>query len=148
MCETLLQRGADIDAVISVWCNTGGEWTALTVASVYGYPPRCTFLLNAGARVDAVCSLGKTALQHAKTHGKKECVDAIRAWLKDRDAAVAFAHGTMHARRAHKRGDWTNSKLFDKNLIGEITGFVTPRAANKSTQTNKHVESKQASCRL
>jgi hypothetical protein len=32
----------------------------------------------------------------------------------------------MHARRTHKQKYWTDSKLFDKHLIGEITAFVTP----------------------
>jgi hypothetical protein len=81
--------------------------------------------------------MGKTVLQRAIEN------DAIRAWLKDRDAAAAFARVTMHARRTHKQDVWTDSSLFDKHLIGEITAFVTPRARPRAmTKTTTNAESK------
>jgi hypothetical protein len=104
--------------------------TALMTAAWNGKADVCAYLLRAKANVDAKDEYGETALTIA-THeaNTADAVSVLRAWLKDRAAARAFARGTMHARHAHKKGDWTDSKLFDKNIIGEITAFVTPPPA-------------------
>jgi hypothetical protein len=114
------QHGADVNTTYI------SGVTPLMAAAWNGHADVCVYLLNAGARVDAKTKQGKTALQESVRCNNTDAVAAIRAWLKDRDAAAAFARGTMHARRTHKHGDWTDSMLFDKHLIPEITAFVTP----------------------
>jgi hypothetical protein len=128
LCRAMLAHNADIDAV------TTYKQTPLFKAAFYNRANACTFLLNAGANVDAVDSYDDTALQYAIRYDRTDSVAAIQSWLKDRDAARAFARGTMHARRTHKEDDWTDSKLFDKHLVGEITAFVTPRTASRVAQ--------------
>jgi hypothetical protein len=150
ICSALLQRGADPNAV----CIE--RYTPLSLAAAWWKPAVCTMLLNAGASPDFKNSRGLTALEDARVRGATTCVDAIRAWMKDRDAAAAFARGTMHARRTHKQGVWTDSMLCDKHIVAEITACVTPRApppppplpTKQTTATEKTkenaAESKQA----
>jgi ankyrin repeat protein len=128
LCRAMLAHNADVDAV------TINKHTPLFRAAVFNGANACTFLLNAGANVDAVNCHDVTALEFAISHDSTDSAAAIQSWLKDRDAARAFARGTMHARRTHKKGDWTDSKLFDKHLIGEIIAFVSPRAASRVAQ--------------
>jgi ankyrin repeat protein len=125
LCRAMLAHNADIDAVAI------NNETPLFKAVFRNRANACTFLLNAGANVDAVALNGKTAWQRVIRSHRTDAAAAIQSWLKDRDAARAFARGTMHARLTHKSGDWTDSKLFDKHLIGEITAFVSPRAASR-----------------
>jgi hypothetical protein len=135
LCNELLLRGADIES------KTRYGSTPLNLAIYSRMSSMVTRLLNAGAKKD-------NALEYAIIEGRKTCADAIYAWLKDRDAAAAFARVTMDARRTtHKKGVWTDSMLFDKNLIAEITAFVTPCAPPLPTMTkkttNQAAESKQ-----
>jgi ankyrin repeat protein len=122
ICRTLVEEyGADVHAV-----DNSGRTCLMMTAQDSESVHACTYLLNAGANAGAVNNEGLTALQFAINWENADGVAAIRAWLKDRNAARAFARGTMHARRTHKQTYWTDSKLFDKHLIGEITAFVTP----------------------
>jgi ankyrin repeat protein len=86
----------------------------------------CTLLLNANADAAAKDNQGRTALQLAVVRNRTHAADGIRAWLKGRDAALAFMRGTRHARISHKKKYWTDSKLFDMHLIGEITAYIVP----------------------
>jgi hypothetical protein len=123
LARTLLspQHGADIEAI-----DQHNE-TPLMYSVTYDNAVVAQFLLNATANVDVKDEYDRTALQQAQDNKKPFAAAAILSWLKDRDAARAFTRGTMHARRSHKKHDWTDSKLFDKHLIGLITAFVTPR---------------------
>jgi hypothetical protein len=124
LCRPLVDEfGADVHAVDAF------ENTALIYAAIAAEPDACVTLLNSNANPDTTNESGQTALQICREYGGArvtKVAPAIRAWLKDRDAAAAFARGTMHARRTRKKQCWTDSKLFDKHLIGEITSFVTP----------------------
>jgi ankyrin repeat protein len=121
LCRLFVEsHGADVNSQSYYYTSP------LMNAAQYGHGAVCTYLLNSKANAAARDNGGLTALRNA-SDSSSDAVAAIRAWLKDREAAHAFARGTRHARRTLKQDDWTDSKLFDINLVDEITAFVTPR---------------------
>jgi ankyrin repeat protein len=120
----------DIDAVA-----TYGARTPLISASISGHPGACKLLLEAHANVAAKDATGKDALYWARKLDHGETAVALRKYDVNRKAAAAFTRGTVHARRTHKRGDWTDSKLFDKHLIALITSYVTTSTTSTTTAT-------------
>jgi hypothetical protein len=112
--ELTLTYGANVNAVNAT------RWTPLMYAAHHGHVPTCVLLLTLGADAAARSRNGYTAAQWALRVGNPAAAAAIGAWL----AARAFAQGTRHARRTHVKQHWTDSKLFDVNLIAEITAYV------------------------
>jgi hypothetical protein len=144
-CRKLLVLHADIDIVNAV---TSRGWSALMTAACEGDAKFCRLMLDAGADVDAVVAPtgvdhwtdepGRTAEHIAIQYKRSDAFDAIQSWRTQRDAVAAFASGTTHARYAHKHGHWTDSKLFDINLVAEITAFlITPAAARRRASARR-----------
>jgi hypothetical protein len=140
-CELLLAAKASVHARTSIRGNT-----PLFHAAVFGLSHLCTLLLNANSDVTAKNETGHTALEAALLRERPDAVAAIRQWVKDRDAARAFARGMRHAYNTRKTSSWADSKLFDINLVDEITAFVT--AAYKSCSINSTQNPRCAQCSL
>jgi hypothetical protein len=121
MCRLLVEAyGADIDAE-----DAYETMSPLVHAAFAKNHDTCILLLNMNADVDRKKnSRRETSLDVLE---RWQIHTPIYAWLKDRDAARAFARLMHHARNTHKKNCCTDSMLFDINLVAEITSFVTPR---------------------
>jgi hypothetical protein len=113
--------------------------SVLMQAAEEGHVDCVKLLLYAQANPDAGNTNCNTALHCALKAKYVEVASVIRAFVKDRDAARAFARGTRDARAKHRVGHWTDSNLCDVHLVAEITAFVTPakkkRKGNQTTTT-------------
>lgn len=72
MIDTLLQGGADIEAVNNEGC------TPLILAASQGHRDVVVTLLNAGAHIDVSNQYGNTAMIYAAARGYREVVDALQ----------------------------------------------------------------------
>jgi ankyrin repeat protein len=122
----LVARKADVNAA------DARQQTPLMQAAKHGYfADMCVLLLEAGADVTLRNAKQHTAAHCAMRNNKSGTASQLQAWparrarlLRNRAAAKAFARLQRRARKAHVHGHWTDSKLFDVNLLAEITAFV------------------------
>jgi hypothetical protein len=123
LCTALL-RAHDGAAALESTSSLG--WTPLLCAAHQGSALVCTTLLRAGANVFHTDQRGRRAFDLALVPDSKPATQhAILAWLKTRIAAAVFAQGMRHAYDTHASDNaWTDSPLFDRHLIGEITAFL------------------------
>jgi ankyrin repeat protein len=93
--------------------------TPLHMAAMAGHTDTVQLLLELGADTAALDKYGETAAYYAVERRNTQCARAIRNF-----SALTFARLTRRQRDAHVPGSWTDSMLFDINLVGEITAFL------------------------
>jgi ankyrin repeat protein len=139
VCEKLLHAKADPEGfdsnrhaqLVASDPNTAPVWsTPLQIAAHYSEFRVCSLLLESMASpfTNALCA-GGSALRRAFDSQAKDwnhrvaTVHVLRARMNR--GARAFEMQAQCARAQHIEGHWTNHKLFDMNLVREITQYIT-----------------------
>uniref|UniRef100_A0AC34QQN8 Protein arginine N-methyltransferase n=1 Tax=Panagrolaimus sp. JU765 TaxID=591449 RepID=A0AC34QQN8_9BILA len=97
----LIENGGDVDNR-----KHPQGYTCLMFAALAGKPNICQMLLSAGARADAVNSIGKTASELAAFVGQHECVSVISSYIDAKEIE----------RILHPQGD-KSEEIYPKEFV-------------------------------